>query len=42
MYYYGIGVLKDYKKAKHWLKKAYNNGSSKAKAFWDENELWKY
>ena len=41
MYYEGIGVLKDPKKAKYWLNKAYGNGSSDAKKFWDENELWK-
>jgi len=27
MYYDGVGVLKDYKEAAKWIKKAYENGN---------------
>ncbi len=40
-YYYGEGVLKDPSKAKYWIKKAYENGSSKARDIWENLELWK-
>ena len=41
-YFMGRGVLSDKKKSAYWIKKAYNNGSTEAKDFWENNELWKY
>ena len=41
-YYLGKGVLKDLKKAKEWISKAYENGDPGAKKFWEKYELWKY
>ncbi len=40
-YYYGEGVLKDPSMTKFWIKKAYENGSEKAKKIWENLELWK-
>jgi formylglycine-generating enzyme required for sulfatase activity len=40
-YYYGEGVLKDPAKAKYWIKKAYENGSTEAHKIWENLELWK-
>jgi len=43
MYYFGHGVLwKDPKKAKYWIKKAYEAGYEDAEKLWNELELWKY
>jgi TPR repeat protein len=49
MYFNGAGTLKDAKKAKELIKKAYEGKGSAswyvnpaAKKFWDKNELWKY
>ena len=41
-YYYGNDVEMDKQKAAYWCQKAHNNGSKKAKTFWEENELYKY
>ena len=42
MYYFGYGVPVDYKKAANWIKLSNENGSKKAKSFWEEKELYKY
>jgi uncharacterized protein len=41
-YQMGVGTQKNLKKAAYWCKKAYENGSEKAKKLWEEYELWKY
>jgi formylglycine-generating enzyme required for sulfatase activity len=41
-YYNGEKTLKDPFKAKCWIKKAYNNGSTRAEKLWEDLELWKY
>ena len=48
MYSQGYGVLKDLSKAKHWIKKAYENPDADtstlelAEKSWNQLELWKY
>jgi TPR repeat protein len=42
MYAEGKGTLKDYQKAKYWIKKAYDAGNEDAKKVWNTLELWKY
>ncbi len=41
-YYNGKGTLKDPFKAKCWIKMAYDNGSKRAEALWNDMELWNY
>ena len=41
MYFYGEANPVDKKSAAYWMKKAFENGSSDAKEFWDKNEMWK-
>lgn len=41
MYYKGEGTERDLTLSKKWIKKAYENGSTSAKKFWDSQELWK-
>ncbi len=41
-YFNGYKTLKDPFKAKCWIKKAYDNGSVRAKKLWEDLELWKY
>ncbi len=42
MYIYSIGVSKDLKMAKKWIKAAYENDIGKAAKLWEKHELWKY
>ena len=42
MYINGDGVLKNFEKAKYWIKKAYENGAIEAKVVWERNKLWEY
>ena len=46
MHIKGNGVLKDMRKARFWIGKAYKaedkEASETAKTIWDKNELWKY
>ncbi|RLC20050.1 MAG: hypothetical protein DRH93_14400 [Deltaproteobacteria bacterium] len=41
-YFKGKETLKDPFKAKCWIKKAYDNGSSRAERLWKDLELWRY
>lgn len=43
VFYYSYETIeKNEKQSAHWIRKSYENGNSKAKTFWEENELWKY
>ncbi len=47
LYFRGDGIVKDYKKAKEYIHKAYNQEkdpktASQAEEFWNKHELWKY
>jgi TPR repeat protein len=42
LYFTGQGTTIDKKKAAYWVEKSYNNGSAKAKTYWEQNQLWKY
>ncbi|MCP4673304.1 MAG: SUMF1/EgtB/PvdO family nonheme iron enzyme, partial [Desulfobacula sp.] len=41
-YFNGEKTLKDPFKAKCWIKKAYDKGSTRAKKLWNDLELWRY
>lgn len=41
MYYRGEGTEKNRSESKKWIERAYKNGSTTAKKFWDAKELWK-
>ncbi|HAT8158670.1 TPA: sel1 repeat family protein, partial [Legionella pneumophila] len=42
MYLDGMGVNKDFAKAKYWIGKAKDSGSQDAMTIWNKNKLWKY
>lgn len=41
-YLFGIGTIKNLKKAAHWIKLSHNNGNKDAEILWNKFELWKY
>jgi hypothetical protein len=42
LYINGEGVLKSYKQAAYWIKKANENGNERAEEVWNKYELWDY